>query len=138
MIGNSVILIKMFQFLNLRISSVFHTLFGQALLLIPFVSSSQAADFPEKPNVIFIITDDQHRESFGFIENKALTPNIDRIARDGIYFSQCYVAASVCTPSRYSCLTGQYASRCQTPNFLKGITPEGQTRVTWNISLAEN
>ena len=128
----------MLQFLNLRISSIFHTLLGLALLLIPFLSASQVADFPEKPNVIFIITDDQHRESFGFIENKALTPNIDRIAREGIYFSHSYVAASVCTPSRYSCLTGQYASRCQTPNFIKGITPEGQTRVTWNISLAEN
>ena len=137
-IGNSVILIYMLQFLNLRNSSVFNTLFGLSLLLIPFVSPGQVADFPEKPNVILIITDDQHRESFGFIENKALTPNIDRIAREGIYFSQSYVAASVCTPSRYSCLTGQYASRCQTPNFINSITPEGQTRVTWNISLAEN
>ena len=118
--------------------SMNHILFGLAFLLLPLASQVQATDFPEKPNVIFIITDDQHRESFGFLENKALTPNIDRMAREGIYFSQCYVAASVCTPSRYSCLTGQYASRCRTPRFLNGITPEGQTRVTWNINLAEN
>ncbi|MCK4958921.1 MAG: sulfatase-like hydrolase/transferase, partial [Planctomycetes bacterium] len=64
-----------------------------------------------RPNVIFIITDDQSLDSFGFIRNKALTPNIDRLAAEGVYFSRAYASSSVCTPSRYTCLTGRYASR---------------------------
>ena len=128
----------MIRFSYPRTVLIVHALLGLAWLLIPLASQVHATEIPEKPNVIFIITDDQHRESFGFLENKALTPHIDRLAREGMYFSQCYVAASVCTPSRYSCLTGQFASRCQTPNFLKSITPEGQTRVTWNINPADD
>lgn len=88
-----------------------------------------------KPNVIFIITDDQDRDSFGFLEGKALTPNIDRLAKEGVYFSNFYVATSVCTPSRYTCLTGKYASRNESKSFLSQVTPEGMTRVLWNIDL---
>ena len=88
-----------------------------------------------RPNVIFIITDDQQRDSFSFLENKALTPNIDRLAKEGAYFSHFYVSTSVCTPSRYTCLSGQYASRCTDKAFIKEMTPEGMTRVLWNVHL---
>ena len=87
------------------------------------------------PNVIFIITDDQSLDSFGFLRHKALTPNIDRLARDGVYFSRAYATTSVCTPSRYTCLTGRYASRSTHPKFLRGISKEGQTWVHWNADM---
>ena len=89
-----------------------------------------------QPNVIFIITDDQSLDSFGFLRHKALTPNIDRLARDGIYFSRAYATSSVCTPSRYTCLTGRYASRSTHPKFQRGISKEGQTWVHWNADMA--
>ena len=88
-----------------------------------------------RPNVIFIITDDQSLDSFGFLRRKALTPNIDRLARDGVYFSRAYATSSVCTPSRYTCLTGRYASRSTHPKFLRGISKEGQTWVHWNADM---
>jgi len=90
-----------------------------------------------RPNIVFIITDDQHLSSFGFLGGEVLTPNIDRLAAEGVYFSRAYASTSVCTPSRFSCLTGQYASRCRHPNFANDISAEGQTRVTWNTHILE-
>ncbi len=91
-----------------------------------------------KPNVLFIITDDQELDSFGFINKKALTPNMDRLAAEGVYFSRGYASSSVCTPSRYSCLTGRYASRSRVKKFIRGVTEEGQTWVHWNADLAQS
>ncbi|MHC4517061.1 MAG: sulfatase family protein [Planctomycetota bacterium] len=93
------------------------------------------AEDRRRPNVIFIITDDQNLDSFAFLRHKALTPNIDRLARDGVYFSRAYASSSVCTPSRYTCLTGRYASRSRHPKFLRGISAEGQTWVHWNADM---
>jgi len=92
----------------------------------------------KRPNVLFIITDDQHTDTFGFLgrgKRKALTPHIDRLAGQGVYFSRCYVSSSVCTPSRFTCLTGQYASRSRSTNFVKSISTEGQTNVQWNTDI---
>ncbi|MHC4564788.1 MAG: sulfatase family protein [Planctomycetota bacterium] len=103
-------------------------------------SASKQGQPPERsrrrPNVVFIITDDQKLESFGFIRNKALTPNIDRLAAEGVYFSRSYASSSVCTPSRYTCMTGRYASRSRVGKFARGISPEGQTWVHWNADMA--
>lgn len=90
-----------------------------------------------KTNVIFIITDDQKLDSFGFLNNKALTPNIDYLANNGVYFSRAYVSTSVCTPSRYTCLTGRYASRAINPEFINSTSAEGQTKIGWNTHLSE-
>ncbi|HCO96574.1 MAG TPA: sulfatase [Phycisphaerales bacterium] len=90
-----------------------------------------------KPNVIFIITDDQKLGSFGFLGKKALTPNIDRLANSGVYFSRAYVSTSVCTPSRYTCLTGRYAGRAVNPEFKNATSAEGQTRIGWNTHLVK-
>ncbi len=91
-----------------------------------------------KPNVIFVVTDDQKLDSFGFVRGKALTPNIDALAARGVYFSRGYASASVCTPSRYTCMTGRYASRSQVGKFTRGISAEGQTWVHWNADLARS
>ena len=109
------------------------------ILVLMLVLHMQVLAGPQaKPNVLFIITDDQELDSFGFINHKALTPNIDRLAREGVYFSRGYVSSSVCTPSRYTCLTGRYASRSQVSKFTKNITAEGQTWVHWNADLAQS
>jgi len=91
----------------------------------------------KQPNVVFIITDDQQLQTFGFLENRALTPRIDGLAGEGLYFSEAYVASSVCTPSRYTCLTGQYASRCRTQRFLSAYSEEGVSQIAWNLGMVE-
>lgn len=93
---------------------------------------------PIKPNIIFIIADDQNTDQIGYIGGKVLTPHIDRMAESGIRFNRCYASASVCSPSRYTCLSGQYASRCSIPQFTKAMTIEGVTRVLWNIGFSED
>lgn len=106
------------------------------LVSIGLAGNITAAPAPAKrPNIVFIITDDQQRSEFGFLHGKALTPHIDRIAKDGAQFTRSYCSTSVCTPSRYTCLTGQYASRCTASGFKSEITPEGMTRVRWNTTL---
>ncbi len=66
-----------------------------------------------KPNIVYILADDM-----GYGDVRALnadckfpTPNLDRIANEGLFFSDAHSSASVCTPSRYSILTGRYCWR---------------------------
>lgn len=90
---------------------------------------------PAPPNIIFIITDDQERRELGFLENQSHTPHLDALAAGGTYFSNCYVNSSVCTPSRYGVMTGQYASRSETDFFKRHTSAEGVTQVVWNPGL---
>ena len=81
-------------------------------LAVSFVASSTArAD--EKPNILLIFTDDQGRGDVSCYGSEIPTPNIDSLARDGMKFENWYVAAPVCTPSRFGLLTGMYPNRSQ-------------------------
>ena len=63
----------------------------------------------ERPNIIFIFTDDHSAEAisaYGSVINT--TPNMDRLAREGMRFDRCYVTNSICAPSRATILTGKY------------------------------
>src|SRR5210317_519157 len=62
-----------------------------------------------KPNVIIIYTDDQGSIDLGsYGASDIYTPNIDKLAKEGTRFTQAYVAAPVCAPSRAALLTGKY------------------------------
>lgn len=64
------------------------------------------------PNVILIVTDDQGYADVGFNGSKDIpTPHIDRIAKNGVVFSQGYVSFAVCAPSRAGLITGRYQDR---------------------------
>ena len=72
-----------------------------------------AASPPEKPNIVFILADDMGIGDCTAYnpESKIPTPNIDRLAAQGMRFTDAHAAASVCVPSRYGLLTGKYAFR---------------------------
>ncbi len=106
-----------------------------ALILVAQGLSSQATASEVRPNVIFLLTDDQNDDTLGCFGGKVLTPNLDRLAREGVRFTRAYASASVCTPSRYTCLTGQYASRCQSERFLNMCPPGTQSNVGFNVSV---
>ena len=91
----------------------------------------------KRPNIVFIITDDQRLDSFGFLKWQAYTPHIDKLASESVYFSRAYATSSVCTPSRFTCLTGMYASRATHDYFRNDISREGQTSVKWNTYLEQ-
>ena len=66
----------------------------------------------DKPNIIFILTDDHRWDHLGCMGHPFLqTPNLDRIANEGVIFENSFVTTSLCSPSRASFLTGQYAHR---------------------------
>ena len=66
----------------------------------------------KRPNIIFIMADDLGYADLGcYGAKKIQTPHIDRLARDGIRFTNGYTGASTCTPTRYSFLTGRYNFR---------------------------
>jgi arylsulfatase A-like enzyme len=65
-----------------------------------------------KPNVIFILADDLGWGDLGCYGNRQIkTPNLDRLAKQGLLFTQFYVNGSVCSPSRCAFMTGQYPAR---------------------------
>lgn len=66
----------------------------------------------ERPNIVIIYTDDLGYGDVSAYGATALkTPNIDRLAREGVRFTDGHSAAATCTPSRYALLTGEYAWR---------------------------
>ncbi|MHC4657514.1 MAG: sulfatase-like hydrolase/transferase, partial [Planctomycetota bacterium] len=70
-----------------------------------------------KPNVVLIFTDDQGTVDVNCYGAKDLfTPNLDRLAREGTRFTQFYVGAPVCSPSRAALMTGRYPQRAGQPS----------------------
>ena len=85
------------------------------LLALPlfFAASLFAADAGDKPNIVLILADDL---GYGDVrcyndQSKVATPNIDRLAREGMRFTDAHSPCTVCTPTRYSLMTGQMAFR---------------------------
>ncbi len=98
-------------------------------LLFLLLSFSLVNTGTTKPNVILIMTDDQSWDSLRYMGGKVLTPRIDEMAREGLSFTDFNVTSTVCSPSRYSFLTGRYAGRCQGEKFLEEHPPGDQTQV---------
>jgi arylsulfatase A-like enzyme len=65
----------------------------------------------ERPNILWICTDQQRHDTIHALGNDAIrTPNLDRLASEGVAFSRAYCQCPICTPSRASFLTGRYPS----------------------------
>lgn len=78
-------------------------------LLALFLAPPSFADAAERPNLVVFIADDIGWEDYGCYGNKsARTPNIDRLAATGRRYSQAFLTASSCSPSRSSIITGRY------------------------------
>jgi arylsulfatase A-like enzyme len=85
-------------------------LLAVALAGVPL--TARAADPPRRPNVLLIVSDDQGYADGGCFGGKGiLTPNLDRLAKEGARLTSFYVTWPACTPSRGSLLTGRYPQR---------------------------
>lgn len=84
------------------VSGLFSTLIGQ--------TKNRPA---KKYNIVFVLLDDQRYDAMGFLKGQSFlqTPNMDSIARNGTHLPNAYVTTALCSPSRASILTGQYAHR---------------------------
>jgi arylsulfatase A-like enzyme len=87
-----------------------------AVVTLFLAGSLPAAD--PRPNILYIMADDHAAHAISACGSKInKTPNIDRIARDGMNFSNCLVTNSICTPSRAAILTGKYSHLNGVPVF---------------------
>lgn len=79
------------------------------LLLVICVTGAWSCRQDVKPNIIFILTDDQRWDALGYAGNTIIqTPNMDQLARQGIYFKNAFVTTPICPASRASIITGLY------------------------------
>lgn len=93
---------------------------------------------PAKPNIVLIVADDLGYGDVGFNGQKLIkTPNIDRLAAQGLRFSQFYAGTTVCAPSRSALLTGKHTGHTYIRGN-KGVDPEGQEPIADSVvTLAE-
>lgn len=93
------------------------------LFLFLFSSSIIAQSKKQKPNIIFIMADDLGWGELGCYGNTYNeTPNLDKLAAQGIKFTEAYAAAPLCSPTRASIMTGQYPARVKITDFLPAKT----------------
>ena len=101
-----------------------------ALCLIPVLQADEVPKATERPNIIFIMSDDHAAEAIGAYGGRLAkinpTPTIDRLAKEGMLFENCFAANSICTPSRASILTGQYNHRNKVYDLDGALAPSNQ------------
>lgn len=114
-------------------------LLGICLLAIGIGGSTPPPGAPaRKPNILFILTDDQGYGDLSLHQNPYLrTPNIDRIGREGAQFNRFYVSP-LCAPSRASFLTGRYHLRTGVVSVSNGLEVMNASEVTLAELLKEN
>ncbi|MBS1810722.1 MAG: arylsulfatase [Acidobacteria bacterium] len=92
------------------------TLLYFLLVALPVLATAQT-----RPNIVLIYADDLgYGDTSAYGATAIKTPNIDRLAREGLRFTDAHAAAATCTPSRYAMLTGQYAWRKKGTGVLPG------------------
>jgi len=86
----------------------------------------EAASTPRQPSFVCILADDMGYGDLGRLNPKGRipTPHLDRLAREGLTFTDAHSGSSVCTPTRYGLLTGRYAWRSRLKSgVLGGLSP---------------
>lgn len=73
-----------------------------------FFASRVIADEPQRPNFLFVIADDCTHLDLGCYGGQAKTPNIDRLAEQGLRFTRCFQTTAMCSPTRHTIYTGLY------------------------------
>jgi len=97
-----------------------HSVFAMLLLLSLCILSPLSAAEPARPNILFIFTDDFGWGDLGSYGGRFVpTPNLDRMAKEGIRFTQFYVASPICSPSRAACTTGMFPARWRMTSYLQ-------------------
>src|SRR5688572_33153106 len=94
---------------NMRTHRTVKTILATLALLVCFAANASAA---ERPNIVIIFADDLGYGDLGCYGSPTIrTPHLDRMAAEGLRFTDFYSAAEVCTPSRAALLTGRYPLR---------------------------
>ena len=98
--------------------------FRLAILAFTFLSVTTGFSSTRNPNIVFIVADDLGFGDTGvYGATKIPTPNVDRLGREGLRFTDAHATSATCTPSRYAFLTGQYPWRKAGTGILPGDAP---------------
>ena len=94
----------------------------------------------KKPNFLFILVDDQPHDAVGFSERYPFlkTPNIDKLASEGVNIKNFFVTQSICSPSRASFLTGTYPHIHGVNQNNKFVDPDWATYAPYSVHLQKN
>ncbi|HBI31919.1 MAG TPA: hypothetical protein DDY45_07775, partial [Verrucomicrobiales bacterium] len=104
--------------------------------LLSFLAMLITAARGERPNIIMFLIDDQNPSSIAAFGGDTYTPNLDRMAEEGMKFTRAYVSSSVCTPSRYSFLTGRFAGNSHSKLYAEAVGGrENQGLPGFNVAL---
>ena len=91
----------------------------------------------KSPNIIVILTDDQRWDALGYAGNKVIeTPEMDRLAKEGTFFSKAFVSTPICATSRASILTGLH-ERTHNYTFQRGNLKEAYMNLSYPVKLKE-
>ncbi len=93
-------------------------------LLAAFVLTTTCCYAADRPNIVLIVSDDQGYNDLGVLGDHIITPNLDRIAREGVRLTDFYVAWPACTPSRGAFLTGRYPQRNGIYDMIRNEAPD--------------
>ncbi|MBI5723739.1 MAG: sulfatase-like hydrolase/transferase [Planctomycetes bacterium] len=85
------------------------------------------------PNIVWFITDDTDFSMLHFTGGNVLTPNMDRVAAEGVVCTRFHAQTPVCTPSRFNYLTGLYAGNA--PNIGRQFPEDEPYAITWNTVI---
>jgi len=117
---------------EINMDTVKHTLLG---VVIAFLSYNLSLFAQDKPNVIIFFTDDQGYQDVGVFGSPLIkTPNLDKMAKEGVKFTDFYSASPVCSPSRAALLTGAYPPRVGVPKVLWPNLPGGLNNEEFTIA----
>src|SRR5947207_2176638 len=95
----------------IRISDFFSLALLAALFSVTFLAQSAQ---PKPPSIILILADDLGYGELGcYGQKKIHTPNIDRLAAEGMRFTQCYTGSTICAPSRAALMTGLHTGHAR-------------------------
>ena len=112
-------------------------------LLVVLIATSRSVHAAERPwNVVLILADDLGWTDLGCYGSDFYeTPHIDRLARDGMRFTQNYSACTVCSPTRAALLTGKSPARLHITDWIPGLVPDNPKLLppdwTKHLPLAE-
>lgn len=102
-------------------------------LISSFCFSLLSVAQSERPNILMIVSDDQGYHDLGLLNSGIITPNLDRLAREGTRLSSFYVAWPACTPSRGAFLSGRYPQRNGICDMIRNEAPDyGHKYPSWD------
>jgi len=98
-----------------------------ALALASGLDGQTTSQAVQRPNILWIVSEDNNPYIGAYGDKLARTPTLDRLASDGILYENCFSQAPVCAPSRFSLITGMYATSCGPAHHMRaqGRIPKG-------------